>query len=379
MRFIRTLILIGACALVASGCTLYSFGQNSFGELGDGTAKTRLDPVPAARNPDWLEVDSGYYHSCGIDVSLALYCWGDNTYGALGLGTSGYFTSKRVPTRVGTANDWTGIDAAGGQGSTCGINGGSVFCWGANVSGQLGVGDTNSRLSPTQVGTATDWKQVATGGNHGCGIRTSGALFCWGENTHGEVGDGTNESRLTPVQVGTATDWKLVRAGYLHTCGIRGSGALFCWGDNYSGQIGDGTIGFFESRNTPTQIGTSTGWSSVATGEGHTCAIRGGAIFCWGSNGAGELGNGTFSGPNDPAPGNPVPTQVGTATNWTDIAAGSGDSCGIRANSLLFCWGNYASGDGTATTYNLPTQAQLDKWATISLGGLHKEGLRNLG
>ncbi len=348
---------------------------------GSGSSATaprasRTDPVPAARNPAWLAADAGFYHSCGIDVHRALYCWGNNTRGELGVTTPNYFTS--VPTRVGNANDWTDVSAAGassGQGFTCGIRGGSLFCWGWNANGQLGVGDTSSRSTPTQVGVGSDWEHVSAGGFHGCAIRADGALFCWGDNGGGQLGDGTNDPRLTPVQVGTAKDWKVVAAGGGHTCGIRANGALFCWGDNWGGALGDGTIE--NSRNTPGQVGTATGWTAVGPGDTHTCAIRNGALYCFGENTSGELGNGTSTSPEDPDHGNPNPTQVGTATDWTDIAGGAGASCGIRADNLLFCWGNGASGDGSTTPYTVPTQAQFDKWWSISVGGFHKLGLRS--
>ena len=378
MRPIRALVLIGACALATSGCTAYGFGRNDFGQLGDGTTNTRLDPVAAARNPNWIKVDAGTAHSCGIDVSLALYCWGDNESGALGLGTSGDFTT--VPKRVGTASGWTDVDAAADSHSTCGIRSGSLFCWGANGSGQLGLGDANDRLTPTQVEPGSQWKQVNLSGDHSCGIQSTGALWCWGAGGAGQLGDGLSEDHLVPTRAGETADWLQVSVGFLHTCGIRRTGILFCWGYNYSGQIGDGTWGpTGPVHPAPTQVGMSTRWTSVAAGGSHNCAIRAGALYCWGNNGSGQLGNGTFTDPDDPGgPGVPVPTQVETATDWTDVAAVDNASCAIRANDLLFCWGGALAGDGTGSAHHLPTQAQFDKWATVSLGGEFKVGLRNV-
>ena len=127
----------------------------------------------------------------------------------------------------------------------------------------------------------------------------------------------------------------------------------------------------------PDKSGRPPGWTAVGPGDTHTCAIRNGALYCFGENTSGELGNGTSTSPEDPDHGNPNPTQVGTATDWTDIAGGAGASCGIRADNLLFCWGNGASGDGSTTPYTVPTQAQFDKWWSISVGGFHKLGLRS--
>ena len=272
MRGIRTIVVIGAFVVATSGCTLYGFGRNDFGQLGDGTTKERLDPVAAARNPAWLVVDAGAAHGCGIDAGHALYCWGDNTEGALGLGTTGGI--KTVPTRVGAEADWSDVSAASGTHSACGIRGGSLFCWGGGGNGQLGLGDADDRSAPTPVEPGTLWKQIDSSGDHTCGIHTDGALFCWGQ---GQLGDGRVDGSVTPVQVGTATDWKQVSAGFLHTCGIRGPGTLFCWGYNYSGQVGNGAWGpTQEPTTTPTPIvgPPNTGWTSVAAGGSHTSAIR---------------------------------------------------------------------------------------------------------
>jgi alpha-tubulin suppressor-like RCC1 family protein len=129
---------------------------------------------------------------------------------------------------------------------------------------------------------------------HTCAVRTDGTLWCWGRNSDGELGIGPGASKNTPAQVGKATDWSLVSSGgysTYHSCAVKTTGTLWCWGGNTSGQLGDGTR---ISRDTPTQVGSATNWSDVAPGSNHTCAVRtDGTLWCWGTNHNGQLGDGT--------------------------------------------------------------------------------------
>jgi alpha-tubulin suppressor-like RCC1 family protein len=395
MRRIGTIVVAGALALLCSGCTLYGWGDNFLGQLGDGTLITpRVDPVPAARNPNWIMVDAGRFHACGIDVDHALFCWGDDLGGEIGDGAANPSVPRTNPTRVGTASDWTDVSAGGFGGAfpleeqlppghTCGIRaGGALYCWGNNANGQLGDGTLTNRSAPTRIGGASDWTRVSTGGFHTCGIRSGGALYCWGDNTQGQLGDGTNTSSTFPMRVGIATDWTLVSAGFsAHTCGIRSDGALYCWGDNTDGQLGDNTT---TDRTIPTQVGTATDWMLVSAGgagtyyigfgfgvaTGFTCGTRaGGALYCWGENGLGQLGDGTMTNRS-------TPTRIGGATDWKDISLGAVHSCGIRAGGALYCWGSNILGDGTTTDSTIPVQNELGGWVSVSAGRGHTEGLR---
>ena len=157
----------------------------------------------------------------------------------------------------------------------------SLWCWGANNSGQLGVGSTVNQKVPTRVGVANDWSQVSAGGVSSCGIRTGGLLFCWGGNANGQVGDGTTSQRTSPVQIGASKVWQQVAtSGFsnypddAHACAVASSGttgSLWCWGGNDVGQLG---IGSTTQALTPTQVGTSIGWGSVAVADTQTLALR---------------------------------------------------------------------------------------------------------
>ena len=169
-------------------------------------------------------------------------------------------------------------------------------------------------------------------------LRTTGKLYCWGINTAGQLGDGTETPRTSPKQIGTATDWKLVAASrYQHTCGIRGSGNLYCWGHNHFGQLGDGST---SKHTSPTRIGTFADWGAALPRQfPHTCGVRtNGKLYCWGSTDYGKLGI-TYSADKETSP-----KRVGSFQDWVSVGAGHSDSCALRANGKLYCWGKYLEG-----------------------------------
>jgi len=232
--------------------SLWAWGQNNYGQLGDGTTANKTTPVQVGAG--WKAVDAGYYHTVAIKNDGTLWSWGVNDFGQLGIGTSGNNTNKNTPTRVGTANDWKFV--AAGHDHTLAIkNDNSLWAWGNNGNGRLGDGSYMQRTTPVQVGTAKDWAAVSAGGNHTVAIKNDGSLWAWGQNDLGQLGDGTNTGRSAPVQVGTAKDWASVSAGDYHTVAIKNDGSLYSWGRNIYGQLGNGT---YTGKSTPVQVTGST-------------------------------------------------------------------------------------------------------------------------
>jgi alpha-tubulin suppressor-like RCC1 family protein len=344
------------CAIRGAG-ELWCWGSNGWGTVGDGTNTIRrLIPVRIGTNTDWTEVSGTSMHVCGRRGG-ALYCWGTNFTGELGNGTR---VQSTVPTQVGTATDWNGIQVfdrneltQGRSGGTCGTRAGRLYCWGTGL--YFGY-----EPEPLRGDTFGDWQSITMGRQHACALR-AGQLYCWGHNFTGQLGDGTTSHNFTPTQVGTATDWELVDAGSDQTCGIR-HGELYCWGYNNKGQLGDGTT---TQHPTPTRVGTFSDWSIVATGKEHTCGVRAGQLYCWGSNSNRQLGDGTFNN-------HLTPTQVGSASDWTMAATSVRDSCGIRSGRL-YCWGS-----GPSITGSLPVQiGTATNWADVSIGDATSCGLRD--
>jgi alpha-tubulin suppressor-like RCC1 family protein len=351
---------------------LFAWGNNFSGQLGDGTTTSRPSPTPIGDATDWSAISAGAAHSCGLlGAGSSLWCWGHNAAGQLGDGTT---TQRSSPTQIGAlATDWSAVTAGGLH--TCALREtGTLWCWGSNSSGQLGDGTTTNRQLPTQIGTATDWRAISAGGSHTCGMRASGTLWCWGSNTYGQLGDGTTTPRTVPTQIGTAADWSAISTsrGH-HSCGLRGTGSLWCWGRNNVGQLGDDTT---TERHSPTQIFVATDWIAISAGEVHTCGLRGtGTLRCWGSNVYGQVGDGTTTN-------RLRPTQIGTATDWRTVSAGTFHTCALRGTgSTSWCWGrNHFGqlGDETTTQRLVPTQSggNADDWSAITVGGAYTLGLR---
>jgi alpha-tubulin suppressor-like RCC1 family protein len=218
-----------------------------------------------------------------------------------------------------------------GDQHVCAVHAGVLSCWGSNASAQLGLGDNAQRRTPQQVGSDADWFDVAAGDRHSCGLRAPGKLYCWGDNSHGQLGTGGTRSRSVPVRVGRLDDYSAIACGGDNCCARRGGGELLCWGANANGNVGVGAASTLV--NSPTRIAADATFTQVCVAAAHSCAIRSdGALFCWGHNGAGELGLGSSRADRT------QPTRVGTATDWSSVALGRTHSCGIR-NGELLCWG----------------------------------------
>lgn len=360
MRIYRTIARPSALlvlALVASACSVASWGVGSYGQLGDGRADDWTLPVEADTTGATAQMDIGGNHGCVIDDAAQLWCWGRNG-GNIG---NGQTDDVAMPVPAGTAA-WSSV-SAGNQG-TCGIQlDGSLWCWGSALL----------QFVPTQVGTDTDWDQVSFGNEVRCALKTDASLWCWGRNDLGQVGDGTNTFRSAPVQIEAGASWAEVQAGWLKTCARQTDGTLWCWGYNLWGQLGDGTT---TSRNVPTQVGTSTAWTSMGTDQSgsHTCALQVAALWCWGANFYAEIGDGTTTHRSEP-----VPSISGA---WRTASMGGVNTCAVRTDDTLWCWGGNDHGtlaNGTETpntAHPIPTQVGGAEWATVEAGQQHVCGLK---
>lgn len=348
---------------VASDC-----GTSQGNWMSGGTFTT----LPSSTTGCWQSVSAGYIHTVGLKADGTLWAWGNNGQGQLGIGS---FVSKRIPTQIGTDNNWVKI-ATGNYHSIALKANGTIWTWGQNSYGQLGDGTTATRTAPVQIGTGTDWVSVASGDNYIVALKSNGTLWAWGRNIRGQLGDGTTIDKSSPVQIGTANNWKTIAPGSEHTFAIKTDGTLWGWGDNLTYQLGDGTQ---VSKTSPIQIGTATNWKSVAGGSVHSLGIKtDGTLWSWGYNFYGQLGNGTKAI-------NYTPIQVGTETNWRSIVANYDySSVAIKTDGTLWTWGRNNSGqlgDGTTIDRLIPTKigdatdrqviaANVDNIVVINTNGL---------
>jgi alpha-tubulin suppressor-like RCC1 family protein len=275
-----------ACALHGDG-TLYCWGGNREGQLGLGDRMTRARPT-ALPNRRFSAVACGGYNTCAIESSGALSCWGDNLEGTLGQGDA---QLRDSPNPVRVPADRRVSEVSVGQAHACRIDEtGELACWGRNTFSQTGTmpGQLQAR-APTTVDEGRRYTKVAAAQNHTCAIARDGRLYCWGDYSGALLGFGMGggDQRVnTPMQVGTST-YVAVSANWFHTCAIEQSGALYCWGRNDEQQI---VASSASALPLPMRVGSASDFRAVATGQFHTCAIRSSGLYCWGENGAGQLG-----------------------------------------------------------------------------------------
>jgi len=291
------------CAVRTDG-SLWCWGRNDHGELGLGDRENRYEPARVGSLTTWRKVAAnGGYHTCGLQTDGSLWCWGYSEHGQMGNGGDGTAPPPdRTPEPVragGSTSTW--IDVEAGVRHTCAIKSDrSLWCWGHNHAGQLGIGEQGTdRTSPVRVGTGT-WTRVSTGENITCGIRTDGTLWCWGSVLGTRFDSSRNEGMPVPVQESTASaTWSDVGVGWEHVCATRTDGTLWCWGHNAEGQLATGDT---KVRWAPAQESSGgTSWTAVSCGEEHTLATRAdGTLWGWGHNRLGQLGNGTFTDQETP-------------------------------------------------------------------------------
>jgi alpha-tubulin suppressor-like RCC1 family protein len=245
-------------------------------------------------------ISAGGPNSCAVTAAGGVKCWGDNSYGELGDGTT---TSSTTPVDVVGLGSGVATVSAGAQ-TTCAVTtAGAAKCWEYNPWGELGDCTTTKSLTPVDVvGLGSGVATVSAGVYATCAVTTAGAAKCWEYNPWGELGDSTTTKSLTPVDVvGLGSGVAAVSAGAQTTCAVTTAGAAKCWGDNPWGELGDSTT---TNSLTPVDVvGLGSGVAAVSAGYEHTCAVTtAGAAKCWGDNYYGELGDGTNTNSDIPMP-----------------------------------------------------------------------------
>jgi len=329
----------------------------------------------------WVKVVCGTQFTVALRSDSTLWSWGSNGNGQLGIGN---LVQQKSPVQIGADHDWKDISAG-----SCHCNAiktdGTLWGWGLNNHGQIGDSTIIQRNSPVQIGADNNWAITGSAVVHSYAIKTNGTLWSWGYNIFGALGDSTLVEKHYPAQVGDDSNWKNVSGGVGHTLGVKTDGTLWSWGFNANGQIGDSTT---VNSLVPKQICPGANWIDVSAGYEFSLALKSDStLWSWGFNGNGQLGNGTISQ-------SLIPAQVGSDHDWVKIAAGSGYSFGIKSDSTLFGWGaNYYGclGSEDATTTNPdPVKIGIGKnWNSISAAkgfpsgsvviGFHSLGLKSQG
>lgn len=311
----------------------------------------------------WKEISSGENHAIGIKTDGTLWSWGgDGGWGRLGQGSSTF--NLNIPTQIGTASNWDKIYASTTHSIALKTDG-TLWIWGGNDFGQLGLGHNNNVFTPTQVGTAT-WKAFSASRSHTLAIKTDGTLWAWGSNENAALGDGTLVNKNVPTLISGTTDWKNVDCNSGRSIAIKNNNTIWTWGFN-SPALGLGiNYAGITYVTSPTQIGTDTDWKMVVVGFGYSLALKqNNTLWGWGGNGNGQLGNGTTTN-------NFTPTQIGTDADWDTINVDLFSSAGVKSNGTVWTWGwnNYGQlGNNSTTSATSPVQITTNtNWVVVDIG-----------
>jgi alpha-tubulin suppressor-like RCC1 family protein len=320
----------------------------------------------------WKMVHTGANHCIGIKLDGTLWTWGANNNGQLGNGTT---TDVWSPMKIGTDTNWSKVSTGKSSNHNLAIKSdGTLWAWGYNFYGQCGNNSGTDIHAPIQIGTATDWKEVTCGMFFSLAIKNDGSLWGWGTNAFGQLNDAnTNNAKLIPTLMSSG-NWAQIAAGDAHTMAITNTGDLFTCGSNTYGQIGNGTT---VHQYSLTQIGSGNTFISIAGGNGHSLAVQSNnTLWAWGENADGQLGLGNTTYSNSPV-------QVDTATNWLKVSSGEFFSFGIKTDGTRWAWGENAYGElgiGNSVQQLVPVQVGSNtNWTSAQGGRQHHASVDNAG
>ena len=351
--------------------SLWAWGDNFTGQLGDGSKVDRSAPVKIAGAGAVLEVAGGYRHTIAVRSGGAVLAWGLNDDGQLGDGTG---RSRTLPSVLIGITGAKSV-AAGLFHSLAMKTDGTVWAWGANGDGQVGDGSRVGRNVPVRVSGLTSATAIGAGHAHSLAVRADGSVLAWGNNAAGQLGDGSTTTRVAPVQVPNLTGMRAVAGGYLHSLALRADGTVWAWGANFEGQLGTGSTA---DRITPVQVPGLKDVVAIAAGFSFSAVLKkDGSVWAWGYNGFGELGVGSQSTII------PSPVQVTTVTGLVGIAAGYDHLLLLRNDGAVWAAGLNTLGQlGDGSTIARPAPALfagLTSVASVVAGGSHTLAVRTDG
>ena len=325
---------------------------------GTGTAYSATATATVRAAVPASTLSTGTDFTCVTTAAGTAWCWGANDKGQLG---DGSIAGAASPRHVRSFAAFSAVDA--GSTHTCALRGSDIFCWGQGTTGQLGNGSANSP-TPLQVTSGATFTSVSAGGSTSCGLVSGGAARCWGRGNDGQLGNGGNSNTVAPVSVNATADGLALSAisvGNTHTCVLDVARSVFCFGSNGSGQLGTGnTTGLWAPT---TKVAGGHSFDLVSAGTDFTCALAtDGAAWCWGSGSAGQLGHGASTSSQHPV-------VVAGGHTFTAIATGSGGACAVASGAeagQLWCWGAVT---GTNTPQRIGTG---DDWSDVAVGPNHQ-------
>jgi len=367
---------VHTCALISDG-TVQCWGLNFQEQLGNGTNVDSPSPVTVAGlSGRAIAIAAGGGQSCALIDNGTVQCWGADTSGELGDGvvTTTLTPGVNPPVTVSGLSNATAIFAANDH--TCALLvSGTADCWGGNIEGQLGNGSTTESDVPVAVLindlSAQGAIRVASQFSiNTCALLASGTAECWGDDQSDGLGnDATTLEIPSPVAMTVVSEMKAVNNGAFGTCVLLANGTVQCWGGNGHGEVGNGTT---TDSITPQTVSNLSGVKAISLGYQFACALlSSGTVECWGENDLGELGNGSFTDSSVPTVVTGPPFAVGGLSNVKAISAGLDHVCALLANGTVQCWGyNYDGELGNGSYNSTPPYGIPEPAAVPNLPGI---------
>jgi alpha-tubulin suppressor-like RCC1 family protein len=342
--------------------TLWTFGYNNTGQLGDNTIISKSSPVQVP-GTQWTQVAAGNAHTLARKSDGTLWAWGVNSFGILGVSDSNTVLRRSSPVQI-PGTQWKSISTNLGTTAVATKTDGTLWAWGRNDRGPVGNSTTIDQSSPIQI-PGNVWNFASSGGGasyngHTLATKTDGTLWTWGNNQQGQLGHGNATHRSSPVQV-PGTQWSEVFAGDFFSVARKTDGTLWSWGFNNNGQLGQNNV---TSRSSPVQI-PGENWVFASAGSSRAVALKtDGTLWTWGTDSFGRLGIGS-TGPKS------SPVQI-PGNQWKSTAIGD-NSLAQKNDGTLWVWGPNSSGAagspaGAGVFVSSPIQIPGTQWSDVTTG-----------